>query len=173
MAAVGTGAMLLPFAGQIGSATAPDPARGNLYGALAGLTWALTLAGLRWLGRSQTTTDDSAATVLVGNIFACLFSLPFAWPVTHAAPIDYGVILYLGVFQIGLAYVALTRSIRYVPALEAATLLLIEPVFNPIWTWLVHGERPTGLALFCGLLIIFGTFGGVWWFQRRNQPVTL
>ena len=43
---------------------------------------------------------------------------------------------------------------REVPGLEAATLLLIEPVLNPIWTWIVHGERPGTLALIGGALII-------------------
>lgn len=28
------------------------------------------------------------------------------------------------------------------PALETSLLLLLEPVLNPIWAWLAHGERP-------------------------------
>ena len=42
--------------------TAPDPIRGNLIGGLAGLSWGLTIIGLRWLGReTEPGTDPSAA----------------------------------------------------------------------------------------------------------------
>ena len=39
-------------------------------------------------------------------------------------------------------------------ALEAVLLLLLEPVLNPIWAWLVHGERPGPAALVGGGLIL-------------------
>jgi len=48
--------------------------------------------------------------------------------------------------------VALTRSIRHVPTVEAATLLLLEPVLNPIWTWVLQGERASATALSGGAL---------------------
>ena len=49
---------------------------------------------------------------------------------------------YLGVFQIALAYLCLTRAIQRVPAFEAATLLLLEPALNPVWAWLMLSENP-------------------------------
>ena len=55
----------------------------------------------------------------------------------------------------------LTRSLTAVPGLEAATLLLLEPVFNPIWTWVIHGERASvqrGVGQ--GSLIITAAFAG-------------
>ena len=56
-----------------------------------------------------------------------------------------------------LAYVCLTRSLKHVPGLEASTLLLVEPVFNPLWTWMLQGERPGAGALLGGALIILST----------------
>jgi drug/metabolite transporter (DMT)-like permease len=50
-----------------------------------------------------------------------------------------------------------------VGGLEAATLLLIEPVFNPVWTWIVHGEQPGALALAGGGLIVLAAFVGTAW----------
>ena len=47
------GGMALLFLGtEQALATAPDPHRGNLLGVASGLAWALTVTGLRWLGRS-------------------------------------------------------------------------------------------------------------------------
>jgi drug/metabolite transporter (DMT)-like permease len=46
------------------------------------------------------------------------------------------------VFQIGVAYVFMTRGVRRVPAFEGSLLLLLEPVASAIWAWAVHGEIP-------------------------------
>ena len=56
-------------------------------------------------------------------------------------------VVYLGVFQIGLAYVCLGGAIRRLPALEVSLLLLLEPVLNPVWTWLIRGEAAVDKAL--------------------------
>jgi DME family drug/metabolite transporter len=171
ISAVAAGACLLLLGSQRVAATAPDPARGNLFGALSGLTWALTLTGLRWTGKRSGGADSPATIVVAGNCIAFLACLPFALPIGHVRVTDAALLLYLGIFQIGLAYFALSRSIRFVPGLEAATLLLIEPVFNPIWTWLIHGEQPNRLALVGGCLIILATFAGTWWQARASvQP---
>lgn len=166
ISAVAGGAILLLLGSEQVGATVPNPARGNVLGALTGAAWAITLTGLRWLGKRTTAADPAASTVIIGNSFAFVACLPFALPVTRIGPTDLTVLLYLGIVQIALAYVALTRSIRHVPALEASTLLMVEPVFNPVWTWLIHGERPSPLALMGGLLIIFATTGATWWRSR-------
>jgi len=51
MLAVAAGMALFFVGGQPVLATAPDPPRGNLVALFSGLAYALTLAGLRWLGR--------------------------------------------------------------------------------------------------------------------------
>lgn len=140
--------------------TAPDPTRGNVLGAVSGLTWALTLTGLRWQGRR---VDGSAAAVVaIGNVGAFLACLWPALPVEGAGWSDLLILLYLGLFQIGLAYVFVTRALGQVPAFEAATLLLLEPVLNPVWTWLVHGEQPGTLALAGGAVILAATLLNTW-----------
>ena len=56
----------------------------------------------------------------------------------------------------------LTRGLSVIPALEASLLLMVEPVLNPVWSWLVHGERPTPWALLGGALIIGATTRRRW-----------
>jgi DME family drug/metabolite transporter len=158
--AVAVGLALFFVGRQAPVATAPDPTRGNALGALSGLTWALTLTGLRWQGRRA---GGNAVTVVVaGNVIACLACLGPALPVEGAGWSDLLVLLYLGVFQIGLAYVFVTRALGHVPAFEAATLLLLEPVLNPVWAWLVHGERVSALALVGGAVILTSTLLNTW-----------
>jgi drug/metabolite transporter (DMT)-like permease len=62
-------------------------------------------------------------------------------------PVDLSIIAYLGVFQIGLAYILVTAALSVVPAFEASLILMVEPVLNPIWAWILHGERPGPWAI--------------------------
>ena len=163
ISAVAAGAILLVLGSGSASSTSPNPGRGNLLGLAAGATWALTITGLRWLGKHSDEPDSTVATVVAGNLIAFVVCLPMAIPVESIRPADLAVLIYLGTFQISLAYFFLTRSLREVPGLEAATLLLIEPVLNPIWTWMIHGERPGALALVGGVLIITSAFAGTAW----------
>lgn len=166
---VAAGAILLLLGSGVTGSTAPNPGRGNSMALAAGVTWALTITGLRWMGKRQDHADSGAATVIAGNLIAFAVCLPMAVPVEHASLKDIAILLYLGIFQISLAYVFLTRSLREVRGLEAATLLLIEPVFNPIWTWMIHGERPGTQALLGGLLIVAAAFGGTVWRNKFTE----
>lgn len=134
--------------------TAPDPDLGNLLAAASGLSWALTILGLRWLGRDGA---SGAAATVVGNGLGCLVALPFALPVAAVSGADVARVGFLGVVQIGVSYVLVTRATRHVAALEATLLLLLEPVLNPIWAWAAHGETPGPTALAGGALILVAT----------------
>lgn len=134
------------------SATAPDPATGNLLALASGVTWAFTVMGLRWLERSG--EHGGLAAAAAGNLLAFVAVLPWAWPIPAAGALDWLTLAWLGVFQIGLAYLFLTRGLGHVPALEASLLLLVEPVLNPLWTWLAHGENPGAWPVAGGALVL-------------------
>jgi drug/metabolite transporter (DMT)-like permease len=169
MAALGVGLGMFFVGREESFATAPDPFRGNVLAALSGLCWALTVAGLRWLGKRG---DSGAAAVVAGNLIAFAIGLPLALPVGAHAAADWAVIIYLGVFQIALAYVLLTRALSVVPAFEASLLLYLEPALNPIWAWLVHGERPGQFAFLGGAIILLATGVKGWWDGRAKRVLS-
>ncbi|HTM02511.1 MAG TPA: EamA family transporter [Vicinamibacterales bacterium] len=159
--AVMAAGIVLCFHGRAAvTATTPNPLAGNLAGLAAGVAWALTIAALRHLER-ETHADAVSreglglSAVVAGNGIACVVALPWALPLPHATAAGWGTLVYLGVFQVALAYVCLTRGIRRLPAMEASLLLLIEPVLNPIWAWLVRGENP-GVWVLAGGAVIIG-----------------
>jgi drug/metabolite transporter (DMT)-like permease len=162
--------LVLCFAGQTSAtATAPDPTTGNLLALVCSVTWALTLMSLRHLERDPRPAFAPSGlrrdrqqgvgltAVVAGNALAAAVALPWAWPFPAATPSEWATVAYLGVFQIGLAYVCLTSAIGHLPALEVSLLLLIEPVFNPLWTWLIRDEQPGAWALAGGGLILAAT----------------
>lgn len=143
------------------SGTAPNPALGNLLALASGAAYAVMLCGLRWLGRDATRESarrsEGLAAVVLGNTFGALVALPFALPLATRPLIDWTVIAYLGVFQIGLAYILVTAGLRRVSAMEVSLLLLVETALNPVWTWWLLRERPTAWALAGGAVIIGAT----------------
>lgn len=168
MGAVGVGLSCFFIGTEAPLATAPDPARGNVLAALAGVTWAFTVMGLRWMGREEG-GGHALPTVVAGNLIACLVAVPWALPLPAVGAADIAIIGYLGVFQIGLAYLLLTRGIQRVGAFEASILLLAEPAFNPVWAWLLHGEVPGPWAALGGALILTATAVKVGWDARLTR----
>ena len=148
--------------------TATDPELGNLLATCAGLSWALTVLGLRWLAvRSREHDEQPEAAVVTGCFVASLVAVYFAFPVQNSSAINWLIVLYLGIFQIGLAYVLITEGMRHIPALESSLILLVEPVFSPVWAWLLLAESPGALAILGGGVVILAT--GIHSFQQGRR----
>lgn len=171
MLAVGLGLALFFIGVPQPAATAPDPERGNLLALASGFCWALAVCGLRWLSHGHGRGSPIAA-VTSGNLIAFLISLPIALPFGRHAMADWIIIGYLGVFQIALAYICVASAIRVIPALEASVILLLEPVLNPVWAWVVQRETPGVWALLGGAIILGATTFKSWSESRVTAPVT-
>lgn len=171
MVAVGLGLALFFVSAETPIATAPDPFTGNILALVSGFFWALTVCGLRWLGAGGGEHGSPVAAVVSGNLTAFLVALPLALPLGSHGPVDWAVVIYLGVFQIALAYVLVTSALRHIPALDASLILLIEPVLNPVWAWAFQGERPGGWALVGGAIILGATALKGWLDARSNREM--
>lgn len=157
LVAVAGGVLLCAAGRPAATAIASNPVLGNWLAAAAGLAWGLTLLILRRIGRDDRSGSATVTALITGNLFACLAALPFALPLPDAPAAEWATLVYLGVFQIGLAYICLTTAFRRLPALEISLLLLLEPVLNPVWTWLIRGEVAGGWTILGGVVIISAT----------------
>jgi len=75
-------------------------------------------------------------------------------------------LLYLGVFQIGLAYLLFNAGMKRLSATAAVVTGTLEAVLNPVWVFLGVGERPAPWALGGGLLIL----GTIAWYSLAPRP---
>ena len=161
------------FFGGTGPAlvSAPDPLQGDLIAVVTGVVWGLTLLGLRTLARddAERGTATVGASVVAGNLIALLLCLPFSLPVASSTATDWTVIAYLGVFQIGLAYVCMTHGIRELRALEVSLLLLLEPVLNAFWAWVIHAETLASWAV-AGCAVILAASTGMALLRPGTPP---
>src|SRR2546425_782819 len=168
MALMGVGMGLFLLGIDRPSATAPNPALGNVLAAICAVTWAFTVMGYRWLaGRGSSV----AAAAVSGNLTAAILAMVMAQPLVAGRPADWAVVVFLGVCQLGIPYLFLARAGPPLRALEVGLFLLIEPVLNPIWAWLVHGETP-GPPTIAGGLPLLGATAGRMLFDVRVRPRT-
>ncbi|MFN2426969.1 MAG: DMT family transporter [Candidatus Binatia bacterium] len=101
----------------------------------------------RVLSGNAATAGAAKGALLWGNLFVVAVALPMALPLPAADASDWGILVYLGVAQVALAYRLLVRAVARVPALEASLLALFEPVLNPVWAFALLGETPSSWAL--------------------------
>jgi drug/metabolite transporter (DMT)-like permease len=154
------------------TAKTPNPFLGNLLGASSGLTWALTVLGLRWLATRGGHEAAMALSVLTGNIVAVFVCMPFVFPLPDPMPAkEWLSICYLGVFQIGVAYMLMIKAIPHVPVFAASLLLLTEDALNPLFVWIMHDEIPGRWALGGGAIILVAAIVRAW-DETRQGPAT-
>ncbi len=162
--------MSLFFTGELSAADW----RGNTAALLSGVCFALFMLLLR---HRKTTEGNRAASVIYGNFLLALVAgaalvVAPEWTASGNAlrAADILSVLYLGIVQIAIAYTFFTLGIaRGARSLDAGIVGYIEPLLNPLWVFLVVGERPAPPALVGGAIIITAIVVHALWGARQRQ----
>ena len=144
------GGMTLFFVGKL----RPQDVNGNLLALASGVCFALFFLLLR---HSKARDVNRASSAIYGNLIVVVICAPafFGAARRGISAADLARISYLGIIQIGCAYLLFTQAMaRGLRSLDASIVGYIEPVLNPIWVFLFIGERPSGWALVGGAIII-------------------
>lgn len=112
--------------------------------------------------------DASRAAVTWGNVFISLAVLPAVIGDFSLTPKSLGAFAFLGVFQIGLAYAAFVKGLKYVTATEASLTGMLEPVANPIWVLLFLGEKPSVFAIGGAVIVL----AAIAWHTMQGEPAS-
>ena len=123
---------------------------GNLLAILSGVTGAIMMVSFR-AQKNGNPAESSLIAFLVTAIFGFPFVLKETWTLN-----SWSILAFLGIFQIGLAFIFFTKGIKHIPALEANLIGTLEPVLNPIWVFLFYGESIGLFALIGGLIVLGG-----------------
>ena len=100
---------------------------------------------------------NPAIAVIYGNFLLAAVNLPTG---VSAIPsmtfMDWFAVTFLGIVQIGIAYILFIKGVRGgTRPLDASLIGFIEPLLNPVWVFIFVGERPSRWALLGGAIIIF------------------
>jgi drug/metabolite transporter (DMT)-like permease len=148
--AVCVGGMSLFFVGKL----RPQDVDGNLLALASGVCFALYFLLLR---HSKARDVNRASSAIYGNLIVVAIAAPafFSAARRGIGARDIASMAYLGVIQIGVAYALFTAAMaRGLRSLDASIVGYVEPVLNPIWVFLLLGERPSNWAIVGGAIII-------------------
>ena len=95
-------------------------------------------------------------TVIYGNLILALLTLPSGISALPTITFtDIAAVSFLGIIQIGLAYILFIRGVTGgTRPLDASIIGFIEPLLNPVWVFLFVGEKPSNYAVLGGAIII-------------------
>ena len=149
---------------------AADVFTGNVAALLSGIFFGLYFVFLR---HPRSLRKNPALSVFYGNLIIVLLMFPFLVknpPQPNGT--DVSAILFLGIFQIGIAYILFTKGISEgVRSLDASIIGFVEPLLNPVWVFLFVGESPSGWAVLGGAIIVVAVIGHTLrqHFERRRR----
>jgi drug/metabolite transporter (DMT)-like permease len=125
----------------------------NVAGLFVALASGVGFAVMTLLMRKQ--KDGSPLeSIILGNLIGFIVGLPALWSAPALPATGWAALLLLGTVQLGLAYLLYAKAIRHVTALEAVLIPVAEPILNPVWVLLAHGERPGRFALLGGVIVL-------------------
>jgi drug/metabolite transporter (DMT)-like permease len=149
IAAVG---MIIMFFNELGG--------GNLFGNVLAFMSAITMSFYFVFMRMQKDGSPLESILLshwLTAIICIIISLFLPFPQVTLKSL--GAIAVLGIVQLGLSAILFSIAIKRVSVISAILIAIIEPVFNPVWVFIVIGEAPGVNALIGGGIIVLAVTG--------------
>lgn len=95
-----------------------------------------------------------AQNVFWGNLIAFFVMIPFCGQLEWTN-INIVLILFLGIIQLGIAYILYSIAIPHVGALDATVTTVLEPILSPVWVMLIGKEGISIATVAGGLIVLF------------------
>lgn len=140
----------------------------SLPGIAAGLASGFSMALMViFLRREKDGSPETA--LLLGNIATAVIGLPFGFGKMPGAG-EWGILVVLGVVQLGVPYILYSLAIRHVTAIEGILIPTLEPVLNPLWVFIFLHEKP-GTWTLAGALLVLGAVmaRGLWGLRTKRK----
>ena len=131
---------------------------GNIYGNILAIISGMCFASFSLILRKKRTSpkiQSGLSSIILGNALISIICFFIIFPNLSLSKSETFILLYMGIFQIGISYMIFNEGIKYVSATESMIIATLEAIFNPIWVFLGIGETPSVYAIFGGLIIIF------------------
>ena len=129
---------------------------GNIMALVAGVCLALVTVLIR------KEKESAFEIVFYGNVLTAIICFTFIIEgLSKSTQLDWLIIFGLGIFQLGIPYILYTTALKYVSALDAILVGMLESILNTIWVYIFIGEAMGEWAFIGGALVIIGTLGRV------------
>ena len=166
------GVTLVSGLGQ-GDAFGSNPVQGTLLALLAATFYATFLLGFRHSNDEKAPAAGPLMEATLGGAIASLLlglltediDFAFAWPA-------HGWLLALAIGAQVIAWLMIGYALPRLPAVETATIILIQPALTMVWGALIFGERPSTLQIVGAVTVLAGV-AFVAFIRARRVPEPL
>ncbi len=134
---------------------------GNMLGNVLAVLSGVSYAGVFMMNSFE--KSDSLSSIFLGQALSAVTCVWFVFGETNFGVTAIGGIVALGVFQLALAYIFMSKGLDEVPAVTASLTTAIEPILNPLWVALFYHEVITPLAFVGAVIVIAAVVGYNLW----------
>jgi drug/metabolite transporter (DMT)-like permease len=124
---------------------------GNILAVVSGALYAFVFL------IKKTKNADFESSILISQSVSFLVFMPWYFRETDFGLSNLFLIIILGVFQMGIAYVLLAKGLERVSPVAASLTSTIEPILNPIWVALFYGEMISSIAMAGAAIVIISS----------------
>lgn len=130
---------------------------GNMLGNIVAVLSGVAYAGVFMMNSFE--KSDSLSSIFLGQALSAVTCIWFVFGETDFGVTAVGGILALGIFQVGLAYILMSKGLDEVPAVTASLTTAIEPILNPILVAIFYHEMITPLSFVGAVIVIIAVVG--------------
>ncbi|MEE1014948.1 MAG: EamA family transporter [Lachnospiraceae bacterium] len=130
---------------------------GNMLGNIVAVLSGVAYAGVFMMNSFE--KSDSLSSIFLGQALSAVTCIWFVFGETDFGVTAVGGILALGIFQVGLAYILMSKGLDEVPAVTASLTTAIEPILNPILVAIFYHEMITSLSFVGAVIVIIAVVG--------------
>lgn len=125
---------------------------GQFMGNLIAIGAGLAFSGVFFINSlPEASSEDSS---MIAFFISFVISIPFLKEVGYMDQRALLALLILGVFQVGLAYVLFAKGAKLTSPVSASLIGLLEAILNPVWVFLIYGEKVGKFALLGAVIIL-------------------
>ena len=140
---------------------------GSMLGNLLAIASGLTFAGVFVCNKRPDV--DTEQSLFLGFLINAVAGAPFVLLGVTADPVAWAAATFLGIVQVGVAYILFSIGIKRTPALLACLITAMEPVLNPLWVAMATGEVPGPFAAAGGTVIVVTVVAYNLWLEKRQM----
>lgn len=130
---------------------------GNMIGNSIAVLSGICYAGVFMMNSFE--KSDAISSVFLGHALSAVTGIGFVFGETDfGSQAIIGIIL-LGVFQMAIAYIFMSKGLEQVSAITASLTTAIEPILNPLLVAFFWGEMISPLSLVGAAMVIVGVIG--------------
>jgi drug/metabolite transporter (DMT)-like permease len=121
---------------------------GNILAILSGILYAIVFL------MKKVKDANFESSILLSQLISFVVFIPAYCRETDLAPINFILVIVLGVVQMGFGYVFLAKGLERVSPISASLTSTVEPILNPIWAAIFYGEMISAIAIVGAFIVI-------------------